>query len=65
MDWQAKLCGQSITHAHLDSLGISVENIRKTKGLNSNGLNKYSYRQIAKRESKESNEDGFILKDRR
>lgn len=53
MDWHTKLYGRRITHTGLDSLGISVENLRKTKALNKGKLNRYSYHQIMMGESKD------------
>ena len=61
MNWHAKLYSQNITHADLDNLGISVENLRKTKALNSNKLNRYSRYQIMRAIS-EKDEGGFITK---
>ncbi len=61
MNWHTKLGGKNITHADLDNLGISVENLRKTKALNHNKFNRYSpYRIID--EPKESAKDKFIIK---
>ena len=61
MDWYAKLYSQNTTHTDLDNLGISVENLRKTKALNSNKLNRYSRYQIMKAISGKDG-DGFITK---
>ncbi len=61
MDWHAKLYSRNTTHTDLDNLGISVENLRKTKALNSNKLNRYSRYQIMKA-ILGKDEDDFIAK---
>lgn len=58
-----RLCGQDITHSDLDNLGISVENLRKTRALTNTKSNRQRYYGIRQAISK-GEENGFILKNR-
>lgn len=62
MDEYTGMDRQGITRAGLDRLGISVENIRKTRILDSGELSRYSYHQLIKKKSKGLDRDDFIIR---
>lgn len=58
-----RLRGQSITLSDLDNLGITVENLRKTRALVRTKLGRQRYHAIRQAVS-EDGEYGFILRNR-